>query len=116
MSRTIPALSSIGRAYASGWVSRLRPPSPLNVHRLQSALASASPRSARPTPPAGPPTRARLLPRRARCWPRSCSAWRGSLWRGRRIRGPAKRSPSALPAPFVQAKLSRGSLGLEVQS
>lgn len=43
MSRTVPKLSSIGRAYAAGRVAQLRPPSPINQHRIQERLAQASP-------------------------------------------------------------------------
>lgn len=41
--RTIPALSNIGRAYLTGRVAMLRPPSPLQQHRVGQALAGASP-------------------------------------------------------------------------
>ena len=41
MSRTIPALATVGRAYAAGRVAALRPPSPLQAHRVAAALAAA---------------------------------------------------------------------------
>lgn len=41
--RTIPRLATVGRAYAAGRVAALRPPTPLQQHRLQEQLASASP-------------------------------------------------------------------------
>lgn len=43
MARTVPALSTIGRAYAAGRLATLRPPRPLQLHRVEQALRSASP-------------------------------------------------------------------------
>lgn len=43
MSRTIPALATVGRAYASGRCATLRPPTPSRAYRLQAQLAAASP-------------------------------------------------------------------------
>ena len=43
MARTIPRLATVGRAYCAGRVSVLRPPTPLQAHRLAEALAGASP-------------------------------------------------------------------------
>lgn len=43
MTRTAPSLATMSRAYVSGRVAALRPPSPHQAHRMSEALAQAAP-------------------------------------------------------------------------